>query len=47
MVHELIGISRNRVSLKDAPGISKDLEQARHTKPHRIMSCHGYKKLSY
>jgi len=27
MVHELIGINRNRVSLEDAPGISKDLEQ--------------------
>jgi len=27
MVHELLGIQRNRVSLKGVPGISKDLEQ--------------------
>lgn len=27
MVHELIGIKNNRVSLRDVPGISKELEE--------------------
>lgn len=28
MVHELIGINRNRVNLEHVPGITKDLEEA-------------------
>lgn len=27
MVHELLGIKNNRVSLRDVPGVSKDLEE--------------------
>lgn len=27
MVHELLGIKNNRVSLKEVPGISKELEE--------------------
>lgn len=29
MVHELLGLNNNRVVLKDAPGITKDLEEVR------------------
>lgn len=30
MVHELLGLNDNRVVLKGAPGVSKDLEEVRH-----------------
>lgn len=30
MVHELLGLNDNRVVLKGAPGVRKDLEEVRH-----------------